>query len=62
MPDPVAHQMRPIFDARRAALTFSFWAVFAFPVVAKGFPFATNFGLNEISGLAVAKGCSKTNG
>jgi hypothetical protein len=28
--------------------------------VAKGFPFATNFSLNEISGLAVAKGCSKT--
>ena len=27
--------------------------------MAKGFPFATNCGLNEISGLAVAKGCSK---
>jgi len=38
-----------------------YWALFAVPVVAKGFPFATNFGLNEISGLAVAKGCSKTN-
>ena len=30
--------------------------------VAKGFPFATKCGLNEISDLAVAKGCSKTSG
>ncbi|MES3097656.1 hypothetical protein [Sphingomonas aerolata] len=36
------------------------WALFTVRIVAKGFPFATNFGRNEISGLAVAKGCSKT--